>query len=260
MDYLDALRKIGFTEYEAKVYLALVNDNPATGYQVSKQSGVPRSMVYETLGRLSSRGYVLETLEGRATHYRPLPPDVLLDQYEQEQTHLLGGLREGLGQLYSTKNEDGVWTVSGQASVHAYAGQMIREATTELFIMLGDEDLESLKADIAGACRRGVDVSCVLTGVGDLACGRVVRHPPLESELQELTGSLILVADDGEALVTGSDPKRSATVTRSPNLVFIVRQFIWMEIFTQRVYSQLGEEWLEHLESEDRQILESLHS
>ena len=35
MDLLGNLTAIGFTEYEAKVYMALLRDNPANGYQVS---------------------------------------------------------------------------------------------------------------------------------------------------------------------------------------------------------------------------------
>ena len=80
IDLLTRLVAAGFTEYEAKAYLALLREYPATGYQISKQSGVPRSMVYEALGRLHARGVVLETSDGRVTLYRPLPPDVLLDQ------------------------------------------------------------------------------------------------------------------------------------------------------------------------------------
>ncbi|MCZ7670869.1 MAG: helix-turn-helix domain-containing protein [Chloroflexi bacterium] len=56
IDLRTALNKIGFTEYEAKVYLALLREHPATGYQLSKESGVPRSMVYEALKRLHNRG------------------------------------------------------------------------------------------------------------------------------------------------------------------------------------------------------------
>ncbi|MEJ2150164.1 MAG: helix-turn-helix domain-containing protein, partial [Chloroflexota bacterium] len=56
MDLLTKLVAVGFTEYEAKVYVALLQEYPATGYQISKKSGVPRSMVYEALGRLHARG------------------------------------------------------------------------------------------------------------------------------------------------------------------------------------------------------------
>ena len=87
VDLLTDLMRLGFTEYEAKVYLALLRENPATGYQVSKQSGVPRSMVYDALSRLHTRGAVQESIEDRATRYRPIAPDLLIERQEDEQRH-----------------------------------------------------------------------------------------------------------------------------------------------------------------------------
>jgi len=105
MDLLAGLLAIGFTESEAKTYLALLQDHPATGYHISKKSGVPRSMVYEALGRLHARGAVLETSDGRAMQYRPLPPEVLLAQHEQERRRLLGELGGGLERLYTVRED-----------------------------------------------------------------------------------------------------------------------------------------------------------
>ncbi len=45
MDLISGLREIGLTLYEAKVYLELLHANPATGYQLSRKAGIPRSMV-----------------------------------------------------------------------------------------------------------------------------------------------------------------------------------------------------------------------
>jgi len=39
--------------------------------------------------------------------------------------------------------------------------------------------------------------------------------------------------------------------------VMIARQFIWMEMFTQRINAQLGPELLAKLSPEDRAILQS---
>jgi Cd2+/Zn2+-exporting ATPase len=258
LDLQTALTEIGFTEYESKVYLALLRENPGNGYQISKISGVPRSMVYETLSRLHGRGVVLETIEGRSTLYRPLPPDVLLDRYEKEHTRLLGSLRDGLEALYNEPAEDRMWSVSGQSAVYAYAVQMLKEAKHEAFLVLNDVDLEVLGAEIAAACERGVAVSSVLTGEGEIECGHSVYHPPLESELQGLTETLLIVVDNAEALVASSKHGMTATITHSPNLVLIVRQFVWMELFTQRVYARLGPELLARLDPEDRSIFESL--
>lgn len=257
MELTAGLIAIGFTEYEAKVYLALLRDSPATGYQISKHAGVPRSMVYEALGRLQARGAVLTTDRDRATLYRPLPPEVLLDRYAQEQDRLLDNLREGLSMLSTDADEDRIWTISGRSPVLAYAMQMLDRANGEALLVLNDDDLEALRRNIEAACAREVSVSALLTGAGELHCGRVARHPPRESELQELADNLVLVIDSREALIANALDEATATITRNRNLVLIARQFVWMELFAQRIYTRLGLELLEQLEPEDRQILES---
>jgi Cd2+/Zn2+-exporting ATPase len=261
MSLLTDLVQIGFTEYEAKVYLALLGNNPATGYQLSKKSGVPRSMVYETLSRLQGRGVVLETAEGRTTLYRPLPPEVLLDRREQEHQRLLRDLKQGLQRLYTSTRDDRVWSIGNRPAVLAYAAQMIHNAQSELFLVLNDADLDALHDEIAAADDNEesiVSVSIVLTGERELDFGHVVRHPPLESELHGLTDTLVVVADSAETLVASAGQDATATVTRNPNLVLIARQFVWMEMFTQRIYAQLGPDLLKRLDPADRQIFESL--
>lgn len=259
MDLLANLIEIGFTEYEAKVYLALLGEHPATGYQLSKASGVPRSMVYESLKRLHTRGAALESVEGRATLYRPLPPDMLLDRHTKEYRRLVGNLRKGLEELFTATADNRIWSLSGRSTVLAYAAQLIRNAQTELFLVLTDEDLAELKEELAAAHERGIIVNALLTGTEELDFGRVAYHPPLESELQGLTATLLVVVDDTEALIASASLHQEtvATITRNADLVLIARQFVWMELFTQRVYGRLGRDLLERLDPEDRRIFES---
>ena len=42
MNAVERLQDLGFSEYEAKAYVALLQSNPASGYQVSKELSVPR--------------------------------------------------------------------------------------------------------------------------------------------------------------------------------------------------------------------------
>lgn len=250
------LTQIGFTEYEAKVYLTLLHENPATGYHLSKKSGVPRSMVYETLGRLSARGAALESVEGRVTFYTPLPPDLLMDRYEDEQRRMTENLREGLQKLYEATDEDKVWSITGLQPTLAYASRMIAEAQQEVHLVLADDDLEVLSEDIAAAHNKGVSISTLLTGKADLKFGRVAYHPPLESELQELTNTLVVVSDNHQALIASkSELGTTTTITGNHNLVLMARQFVWMELFAQRALAKMGQEFLDQLEPEDRKIL-----
>ena len=62
------LSKFGFTQNEAKAYLTLLKHCPATGYEVSQHSGVPRSAIYEILRKLELCGAVYS--EGKKpVHY-----------------------------------------------------------------------------------------------------------------------------------------------------------------------------------------------
>jgi sugar-specific transcriptional regulator TrmB len=252
------LTRIGFTEYEAKVYLALLSSSPATGYQLSKKSGVPRSMVYEALGRLAVRGAVLETFEGRTTLYRPLPPDVLLDRYEEDQQHMLSGLRSGMEKIYQSSDEDKVWSISGHRAVISYATQMLRKAQRDIYAVLNDQAIFALEPELSAINQRGIDINALLTGESSLAFGQVAFHPPLESELQQLTDTLVIVTDNQRALIASTKQEAVATITANPNLVLMARQFVWMELFAQRIYTKLGPDFVQQLDQEDQRIFAGL--
>jgi len=257
-DLIEKLNVIGFTEYEAKVYLALLKENPANGYQVSKRAGIPRSMVYEALGRLERRGAVLKREGARATVYRPLPPDTLLDQYEQEQSRAVAELRESLRTLHQAPEEEELWSLKGREAMLSVARQLIEAAEQELMLVLSDADLEALEGVIVKATTRGVIAKALLTGQGALPGVEVAHHPPLESEMHQLTDMLVIVADQRRVVIASGEEDTIATVTSNHNMVRIAHQFIWMELFTQRVNASIGAELLDRLSPQDRTILESL--
>ena len=255
MDLVPELNGIGFTDTEAKVYLLLLRNNPATGYQLSKESGVPRSMVYEALGRLDARGAVLKSEEASATLYRPLSPETLLESVDMEHHRKMKSLSSGLSRIYEIGSEDLLWTILGETSVISYATEMIQSAQVELMLVLSDQGLRELQDVIQAAFDRRVLVRALLTGILELGCGEVAYHPPHESKVQELTDNVVVVADEKEALIASGDEDRKATITTNRNLVLIARQFIWMELFAQRIYSHLDKELIAKLTPEDQKLL-----
>ncbi len=248
---------LGLTEYEAKIYLALLKESPANGYQLSKRTGVPRSMVYEALGRLHSRGAVLKSGDERTTIYRPLPPDQLLERHERHHRQLLDNLQGGLTEIFDSHSEDALWTISGEAAIFAYAAQLIQKAGQEIYLVMGDPALELLRKTILSTCDKGVSVGALLTGQGELTCDQVSYHPPEESEIQGLEHMLVVVVDGRECLIANLERDMTATVTTNKNLVLISRQFVWMELFAQRVYERLESAQLDLLDPADKQLLMS---
>jgi Cd2+/Zn2+-exporting ATPase len=255
MDLIDQLIALGLTEYESKVYLALLGEHPATGYQLSKTAGIPRSMVYEALGRLEARGAALKTVEDKATLYRPVSPDTLLGRYEQEARDRIAALRVGLAPLYQKQDEGRLWNFSGRREALQYAAELISAATRELMLVLTDADVEELRELLVGAHERGVALGVMLTGRAEFSRGQVVRHPIHETELHRMQETLIVVADEREFLIASGHATTVATVTTNANMVLIARQFIWMELFAQRIFARLGLDLLARLDPEDRQVL-----
>lgn len=256
MELIDKLLELGFTEYEAKVYLALLREHPATGYHIGKLAGVPRSMVYEALGRLEVRGAVLKSFDEKATLYRPVSPETLLDRYEQAMRQRLSDLRAGMAPLYRPFDAGRLWNFSGRREALFYARELIGRARHELMLALTDADVVELRAALTGAYERGVDLGVILTGEEQFELGQVVRHPRHETELHRMEETLMVVADEHEFLIASGHATTSATVTTNPNMVLIARQFIWMELFAQRIFARLGDDLLQRLSPEDRRVLE----
>lgn len=257
MDLLAELGELGFTEYEGKVYLALLKESPANGYQLSKRTGVPRSMVYEALGRLHTRGALLKSGDERTTIYRPLPPEQLLDRYDREHRQLIHNLRDNLLNIYDSQDEESLWTISGKKASFAYASQMIARGSKEVYLVLDDVALKRLRDEIISAWERGINLGTLLTGKGELKCGQVSYHPPAESELQGLANMMVVVVDGEECLIANLNQDMVATITTNKNLVLISRQFVWMELFAQRINERINPAILDLLEESDRKILQS---
>lgn len=259
MTLVNDLGDLGFTEYEAKVYLALLEDYPATGYQLSKRAGIPRSMVYEALGRLDQRGAVMKTEEPKATLYRPMPPSALLYHLVEQHRQRVEAVRPGLEVLYTARQEGHLWTFEGDTRALSYAHEMIAKARVDVMLVLTDPNLDALRDVIEEAAGRGVRVGALLTGSRALDVGEVAYHPTRESELHKLADTLVVVADEREILIAGTRGAGSAaTVTSNNNMVQIGRQFVWMELFAHRIFAKLPPGALDELDPADRAIFEAV--
>lgn len=73
----DTLKVAGLTEYEARVYLELVAAGSLTAKQVSQESGVPYTRIYDVISRLEKKGWI-EKEEGRPIRVFATAPNTLI--------------------------------------------------------------------------------------------------------------------------------------------------------------------------------------
>jgi len=55
---VERLRKLGLTEYQAKVYSSLLKNHLNSASRLSERSGVPRTKIYSVLESLAAKGWI----------------------------------------------------------------------------------------------------------------------------------------------------------------------------------------------------------
>jgi len=256
-DPIEKLVKIGFSEYEAKAYVALLRESPVTGYQLSKTSGVPRSMIYEVLGKLTARGAAMRLRKGGATQYAPVPAGEFLDQLHREHKELVTGLKDDLSALASPVDLEYVWNIEGRENIVAKAREMIEQAKSRVYLALVLATCQELQSVLEEAIERGVRVVLYSTSEVDLTGCRVVVAHVSEETLGQARGLGLLLVVDGEEVLIGewlADTEARASWTSSPLLVFIAEHHLRTDLYLPQILALLGDRALDLIQEEDREL------
>jgi len=102
--YVELLREIGLTEYEAKVYLSLVILGEATAYELSEFSGVPSSKIYNVLSMLEEKGLIV-SFRGRPTKFLSRDPSETLNTMKLRYDAIFDELIRGISSLWRGRDE-----------------------------------------------------------------------------------------------------------------------------------------------------------
>jgi len=256
-DPIDKLVKIGFSEYEAKAYVALLRESPVTGYQLSKQSGVPRSMIYEVLGKLTARGAAMTLRKGGSTQYAPVPAAEFLDQLQREHKELIISLKDDLAALTSAPDLEHVWNIEGHENIMAKAEEMIRQAETRIYLTLLPATFPDLQPALEKAIRRGVKVVVYTTSDLALPDGQVVVAPVFKDARDRVEGLMLILVTDREEVLIGEQltaTQARASWTSSPLLVFIAEHHLRTDPYLPEILALLGDRALDIIQEEDREL------
>ena len=253
----DGLIKLGFSEYEAKAYMALLRENPATGYQLAKLSGVPRSMIYEALGKLVIRGAAMTLRKGDTTQYAAVPPEEFLDQLHREHEEVIDSLKDDLSGLASPLDLEYVWNFEGNESVMAKAEEMVLQARETIYLALVPSTFPELRLALVDAVNRDVRVVLYTTADLDLPGARVVVAHVSEETLGQARGLGLILVIDGEEILIGewlTATQARASWTNSPLLVFITEHHLRTDLYLPRILACLGDDALDLIQEEDRPL------
>jgi len=248
-DVIHGLAQLGYTEYEAKAYLALLLHPEASGYEISKHSGVPRSKIYETLDSLVRKGAILEQAGQRSRVFRPVPYQTLFDRHRRFTENVLHRLENELA-AYSDKDQTyNFFTLHGAEAVMARCRQTIARARRFAYLSCWPGELEQLRPVIEE--RNGEIPIFVLVyqnaehGVGAPEESTYVFYHSVSGlqhiQVRELGMWLLLSADNLYAtIVRLGEDSTTALCSNDPLLGMMVSQWVAHDIRILEVERKLG--------------------
>lgn len=240
---LSNLKDLGFTEYEGKVYMSLINEHPLSAYNVSKNSGVPHSRVYDITRRLIRKSYV--TSKGTNPElFSPISPEELISRLKRDNTKLTNDLKQQMDSIKFTADFDPVWNLAGHMEALEMAEQLIEEADKDIFVGIWEQELESLKNSFQKAEKRGVKIHILLYGEGTPEFGEVYYHSTENLEDITVVGRSLDLIIDSTVCITGSLGGTSpcqAVWTRNKGLIKSIEGFVIHDFYIAEVSEYLGD-------------------
>ncbi|MDL5361825.1 TrmB family transcriptional regulator [Halalkalicoccus sp. NIPERK01] len=207
---LDALERLGLSNYEAKVFIALQTLGTGTARDVYRVSEIPRSQVYGAAESLAERG-LIEVQHSTPMQYRPVSlaeaEELLEERFERERTQAFDYLAEVRERHDPGPEErEDIWSVNGVDHVSDRIEHLIRTAEERVVFGAGAPRLarESLREALREAAERGVEVVIVSEDAEVRALfedAPVAVHAPPEV-LRNVRTARMLVVDDRAVLLS----------------------------------------------------------
>lgn len=165
-EIIEKLQRLGLTKYESLAYITLLKIGPSKATDITKESGIPHTRVYDVLSSLHRKGFV-DVMQGSPRLYKPVNPEVVLEKIKEDFIEDIENLKKAFLELYrEVHGEDlpEVWTIQGFDNTVERAEYVIRTAKHEVLINTPIEFLKLLKNDIKA--RKDV-IFVIITNVGN---------------------------------------------------------------------------------------------
>ncbi|MFY0691688.1 MAG: TrmB family transcriptional regulator [Paracoccaceae bacterium] len=240
------LKRLGFSDYEARIYLAVLARSPATAYEISNSSGVPRPNTYSVLKALAGRKAVLP-VSTKPIKYIAQPPESLFKSIALQTGELCETLADRLSMLNEDPGEQYVWDISGEAEVHGKISDMIAGATGVIWLKAEAAILRKHQEELRAATQRGARLVVILYGDDpdefrfNDKC-EIYEHEGSGFPMGFADNHVTLTVDDVETLTANVGPAIAATHTKNPAIVKMAISLLRHDYYMAEMFRALGPE------------------
>ena len=242
---LASMKKLGFSEYESKAYLKLLENYPVNGYSLSKYSGVPRSRIYEILKNLMDKQMVFEQLEGKNTLYHPVEPQVFLKKLKSDYEDVFSDISKFTEGVYKKhEHNEKLVVINGRQNIIDFVNLLIRGAEKRISVSVWEEDIFDLLPEMKKALQRDIAMHGIYFGENN-PCSTLVPHRRMERYTAEKKQRYISIIVDGTNVLSGIVSKgeaSKATWTRDEGFIEMSEDFIAHDLFINLYSASLDAE------------------
>jgi sugar-specific transcriptional regulator TrmB len=256
---IEQLQQLGFSEYETKAYIGLLQQHPLNGYSLAKVTGVPRANIYGVLQKLEERGAVVAVNTAAGLVYSPIMPDDLIRRLSNHLNKVLVDVQRGLEVFATPVQQTYVQNVQGSTQLLEHALELINAANEQLLIALWQPEASLLTEALVQAQARGVSIHILCCQACSDECGScqgsIYRYRVTPDQQ---THGLIVIQDEYEMLVGAIGGQATAIRTRQPNLISMTVWYLRHSITLAAILTDMGETLETALSPETRQLLQAI--
>ncbi|WNS45235.1 helix-turn-helix domain-containing protein [Paenibacillus sp. MMS20-IR301] len=253
---IEALRKLGLSDLEARCYLALHGQPPSSGYEVAKQVSVSRSNVYAALRSLVDKG-VCRAVEGEPITFTNIPIGQVIKLLQADFEHTARLLESELTALPAAPPFFSNW--KGGQQVELAVRRLTANAREEILVDLWAEDLHRVEEALLAAERRGIAVHLMVIGEAPTGLKRVIVHSvPQGGPPKSRNFSLLL---DKETAILGSFSSHappSALESNHPAVLNVLETSYYHDVVMMRIEADFASE-LEERYGKDYDLIRREH-
>lgn len=235
------MKELGFTEYESRAYVALLEENPVTAYEIAKRSAIPTSKIYEVLARLLEKELILEMHESSKKRYMPVDSAEFLQKYSRQMMDRVEVLQDEFEKVKVPSNVSYILHLDRYEELIEKARVMITGAEENLLISAWPEELTILKDAINAS---SVKKALVQFGHEELGFEKVFFHPVETQLLTEKGGrQFVVVADSNEAIsATVFEERVEGAWSQNSGFVTTAEDYVKHDVYILKVVEEFGPE------------------
>jgi sugar-specific transcriptional regulator TrmB len=235
---------IGFSEYEARAYVALLGRYPVTPYELARASGIPTSKIYGVMSRLSEKGMVsLVDDSKRKKRYIPVEPGEFLESFGNKVLGTLRLLKDEMSVIGRDGGASHIWNISDYSYMMDKAERMVLQAEKTLLVSIYREEMEKLEEHLQAAEERGVSVALMHFGPAHGRAGQLFHHPIEPTIYAEKGGrGVVIVADSREAIMgmVLGDGAAEGAWSANRGFVALAEDYIRHDIYFMKVVKRFN--------------------